>query len=226
MAGLFPGESRERDYSLFDWSYPRDFSADGEFVLFTEASGTIGTYLRKTDGLQAVRLGRGSSQALSADGRLAVAIRPGRRATRRVPNRREPARLLPKGLLKHVAAPVVCLPDNMQILFMGRGVTPQLSASTFKTSRLEIRRPSVLLAGRLASRCPQTSPRSRRLSGTRRRPSSGSSMAELRSRSWAWRRRLAAPLEFRRPSPYVLEKAVRGHAPTTCKSVPPGHQDT
>ena len=120
MAGLFPGESRERDYSLFNWSYPRDLSADGEFVLFTEASGAIATYLRKTDGSPAVKLGEGASQALSPDGRWAVAIRPDAEQLVVFPTGAGDARILPKGLIKHVTAPVVWLPDNHRILFMGQ----------------------------------------------------------------------------------------------------------
>jgi hypothetical protein len=124
MAGLFPGESRERDYSLFDWSYPRDFSADGKLVLFTEATGTVGTYLRKTDGSQPVRLDEGASQALSSDSRLAVAIRPGAEPGAEqlvvLPTGAGAARLLPKGRVERVSAPVVWL-DKRQVLFMGRG---------------------------------------------------------------------------------------------------------
>jgi Tol biopolymer transport system component len=120
MAGLFPGEASERDYSLFNWSYPRDFSADGRFVLFTEASGVVSTYLRKTDGSPAVRLGEGASQALSPNGRWAVAIRPDGEQLVVFPTGTGDSRILPKGLVKHVRAPVVWLPDNKRILFMGR----------------------------------------------------------------------------------------------------------
>jgi hypothetical protein len=120
MAGLFPGESRERDFSLFNWSYPRDFSADGKSVLFSELSGEYATYLRRTDGSPAVRLGAGASQALSPNGRWAVAIRPDAEQLVVLPTGAGDARMLPKGLIKHVTAPVVSLPDNNRILFMGQ----------------------------------------------------------------------------------------------------------
>jgi eukaryotic-like serine/threonine-protein kinase len=75
--GLFPGESKERDLSWFDWSWPSDLSEDGTNLLFTALSygvgGVPGIYLRKTEGSPAVRLGEGSALALSADGKSVLA---------------------------------------------------------------------------------------------------------------------------------------------------------
>jgi Tol biopolymer transport system component/predicted Ser/Thr protein kinase len=71
MVGMAPGTSKEVDLSWLDWSAPTDLSTDGKMLLFTE-SGVGGgenysAYLRKTDGSPAVRLGTGSSVALSPD---------------------------------------------------------------------------------------------------------------------------------------------------------------
>jgi eukaryotic-like serine/threonine-protein kinase len=77
MIGLAPGETKERDLSWLDWSTPGDVSADGKTVLFTEAGEGGGpkyaVYVRKTDGSPAVRLGEGNGDALSPDGKWAIA---------------------------------------------------------------------------------------------------------------------------------------------------------
>ncbi|PWT88735.1 MAG: hypothetical protein C5B54_10085 [Acidobacteria bacterium] len=71
MVGLAPGEQKERDLTWMDWSFPRDISEDGKFVLFEEEGAGGGdlysVYLRGTDGSPAVRLGDGVAVALSSD---------------------------------------------------------------------------------------------------------------------------------------------------------------
>ncbi|HEV8231118.1 MAG TPA: protein kinase [Thermoanaerobaculia bacterium] len=71
--GLFPGGEKEREMTWLDWSVARDLSADGKTLLFFESGegGGVGysVYLRKTDGSPPVRLGEGSGEALSPDGR-------------------------------------------------------------------------------------------------------------------------------------------------------------
>jgi len=80
IAGLGPGETKERNLSWFDWSYPTGLSADGKFVLFDEAAAIRMSeagepiYLRKTDGSPAVLLGEAQSVALSPDGKWALAV--------------------------------------------------------------------------------------------------------------------------------------------------------
>ncbi len=78
MRGLPPGESKERDLTWLDYSLPTAISADGRTVLFTEGGEGGGpgysVYVRKTDGSPAVRLGEGFGQALSPDGKWAIAI--------------------------------------------------------------------------------------------------------------------------------------------------------
>jgi eukaryotic-like serine/threonine-protein kinase len=71
MVGLASGELKERDLSWLDWSAPKDLSADGKTLLFTESGEAGGenysSYLRETDGSPAVRLGDGFGFALSPD---------------------------------------------------------------------------------------------------------------------------------------------------------------
>ena len=78
IAGLAPGETKERELSWFDRSSLRDISADGKAILFSEVGDGGGpryaVYLRRMDGSPAVRLGDGSAQGLSADGKWALSI--------------------------------------------------------------------------------------------------------------------------------------------------------
>ena len=77
--GLAAGESKERDLSWQDWTVPFAISEDGKVVLFTEAGeaggGEYAVFTRETNGASAVRLGQGSSRALSPDGKWALVLR-------------------------------------------------------------------------------------------------------------------------------------------------------
>jgi len=80
MVGLTAGTTKERDLSWLDWSAPKDLSPDGKKLLFTESGEAGGenysSYLRGTDGSPAIRLGDGSSFALSPDQKWALAGLP------------------------------------------------------------------------------------------------------------------------------------------------------
>jgi Tol biopolymer transport system component len=76
------GAEKERDLSWLDWSQATDLTADGQTLFFAESGEGGGpgysVYVRKTDGSPAVRLGEGSGQALSPDGKWALAaVKPG-----------------------------------------------------------------------------------------------------------------------------------------------------
>jgi len=77
--GLAPGESKERDLSWQDWTVPNDLSDDGKLMLFIEAGeaggGDYAVFTRDTTGTSAVRLGEGSANAFSPDGRWALVLR-------------------------------------------------------------------------------------------------------------------------------------------------------
>ena len=84
LMGITAGDSKQRELSWLDYSYPADLSADGKTLLFDEEGGggsleysksggfTYGVYVRKTDGSPAVLLGEGAAEALSPDGKLTV----------------------------------------------------------------------------------------------------------------------------------------------------------
>jgi len=77
--GLAPGENKERDLSWQDWTVPVDISEDAKLVLFIEAGeaggGEYAVFSRETKGASAVRLGQGSANAFSPDGKWALVLR-------------------------------------------------------------------------------------------------------------------------------------------------------
>jgi serine/threonine protein kinase/Tol biopolymer transport system component len=85
LLGLVDGESKQRELSWLDYTYPSDLSADGKTLLFDEEGGggalaysksgglTYAVYIRKTDGSPAVLLGEGGAVSLSPDGKWAIA---------------------------------------------------------------------------------------------------------------------------------------------------------
>jgi eukaryotic-like serine/threonine-protein kinase len=74
MMGVSAGESRERDLSWFYLQNARALSADGRTLVFSWLSGfNYASYIRKTDGSAAIRLGDGNAQDLSPDGKWVIA---------------------------------------------------------------------------------------------------------------------------------------------------------
>lgn len=77
MMALAPCDAAERDWSWLDGSWLRDISPDGRTLLFDEentaSDKTPTVYVRRTDGLPAVKLGDGNAVSLSPDGRWALA---------------------------------------------------------------------------------------------------------------------------------------------------------
>jgi Tol biopolymer transport system component len=77
--GVAPGETKERDLSWQDWTVPFAITEDGKLMLFTESGeaggGEYAVFIRDTKGGSAVRLGQGSSRALSPDGKWALVLR-------------------------------------------------------------------------------------------------------------------------------------------------------
>jgi len=72
------GADKEIDLTWLDWSLLNDISSDGRFILFTETAEGGGpgysTYLRGLDGSPAVRLGVGSGQSISPDGKRVLVL--------------------------------------------------------------------------------------------------------------------------------------------------------
>jgi len=81
MFGRQAGAARERSLAWLEASVAADLSDDGLRLLFAEGSeregGKTGVYLRDLNGAAAIRLGEGSPQDLSADGRWALVLRAG-----------------------------------------------------------------------------------------------------------------------------------------------------
>jgi eukaryotic-like serine/threonine-protein kinase len=77
--GLAPGETKERDLSWQDWTIPVDISEDGKLMLFVEAGeaggGEYAVFSRDTNGTSAVRLGQGTANSLSPDGKWTLVLR-------------------------------------------------------------------------------------------------------------------------------------------------------
>jgi Tol biopolymer transport system component len=78
IMALVPGATKERDLTWLDYSIVTDLSPDGKMLLFSEQGLAGGpqyaVYMRGTDGSPATRLGKGSAQTLSPDGKWALAI--------------------------------------------------------------------------------------------------------------------------------------------------------
>jgi Tol biopolymer transport system component len=76
LRGLSAGETKERDLSWLDYSYPADISPDGKTLLFDEEGEGGGkgysVYARNLDGSAATRLGSGLAVAISPDQRWAI----------------------------------------------------------------------------------------------------------------------------------------------------------
>ena len=81
MALGVKGVRDDVELSWHDWNVAKDISADGQFVLFEDASEAAGAQyavaLRKLDGSLPIRLGAGSTGGLSPDGKWALSISTG-----------------------------------------------------------------------------------------------------------------------------------------------------
>jgi Tol biopolymer transport system component len=79
IRGRAPGESAERDLTWLDWSIAAAISRDGRTLLFDEEGEGGGpnyaVCIRGMDGSQPIRLGEGSAEDLSPDGKWVVANR-------------------------------------------------------------------------------------------------------------------------------------------------------
>ena len=85
LIGMTADDSKQRDLSWLDYTYPADISPDGKTLLFDEEGGggsldysksgglSYAVYIRKTDGSPAVLLGEGGAVSLSPDGKSVIA---------------------------------------------------------------------------------------------------------------------------------------------------------
>jgi eukaryotic-like serine/threonine-protein kinase len=123
LMGLVAGESKERDLSWLDYSYPSDLSADGKVLLFTEAGEGGGpnysVYERKIGEMSAVRLGDGMGLGLSPDGKWVIASVPAAPAQLvLLPTGPGEVKPLTHDAINHSRAK--WLPDGRRFLFSGK----------------------------------------------------------------------------------------------------------
>ena len=122
VVGLLAGENKEHDLTWLDWSVPADLSADGKTLLIDEegegGGAAYSTYLRKTDGSPAVRLGDGRALALSPDQKWVISSplsSPGQLFL--LPTKAGEPKLLAHDAINHFGAR--WFPDGKRILFSG-----------------------------------------------------------------------------------------------------------
>ncbi len=119
-----PGETKERDLSWLDQGAVTDLSPDGKTILIDyvgEGAGTNGaTYLRKTDGSPAARLGDGTGPRLSPDGKWALAVRFTPPQLVLLPTGAGEARVLERGPIEQYAWGTTWVPDGKRVAFLGR----------------------------------------------------------------------------------------------------------
>jgi eukaryotic-like serine/threonine-protein kinase len=79
VTALGPGETRERNFSWLDWSFPSDFSVSHRMLLISEAGRGGGpnssVYLRPLNEPAATRLGEGVALCISPDGKWVLSSR-------------------------------------------------------------------------------------------------------------------------------------------------------
>jgi serine/threonine protein kinase len=121
ITGKTSSDAREHDASWFDFSIGIDVSKDGQTLLMEEGSSEASTfeiYVRRTDGSSAIRVGSGSAQALSPDGKWILActeVVP--RQLVLIPVGVGEKRTLTNDALNHSAA--AWFPDGSRVLFEG-----------------------------------------------------------------------------------------------------------
>ena len=123
LVGIAPGETAERDISWLDLGGLDDLSPDGKTFVFSywgQGSGiNYSTYLGKTDGSPAVRLGDGGRGKISPDGKWVLALLSQPSQIVFLPTAAgEMKRMEPHGIEQYSDA--TWLPDGKQIVFLGR----------------------------------------------------------------------------------------------------------
>jgi eukaryotic-like serine/threonine-protein kinase len=121
LMGLAPGETVERNLSWLDSGWLDDISADGKSFAFEysrKGSGNnYSTYLFKTDGSPPVRLGEGSGQALSPDGKWLITLKPTPSELWLLPTGAGEARAIGRFDIEQYSE-AHWLPDGKQIVFV------------------------------------------------------------------------------------------------------------
>jgi Tol biopolymer transport system component len=130
LVGMIGGETKQRDLSWLDYSYPAGLSPDGKTLLFDEEGGggslaysksgglSYAVYIRKTDGSPAILLGEGGALDLSPDGKSVISqTQDSPSQLRLLTTGAGEARDLTKDNVNHTWAR--WFPDGKRILFSG-----------------------------------------------------------------------------------------------------------
>jgi eukaryotic-like serine/threonine-protein kinase len=124
VAGLAPGETRERDLSWLSSVRITDLSADGTSFIFNESGQGSGTnyslYLRKTDGSPAIRLGSGHGHGRSPDGKSVISILLDPPQIVLLPIGAGEAKPLERFGIEQYGYGATWLPDGKSIVFIGK----------------------------------------------------------------------------------------------------------
>jgi eukaryotic-like serine/threonine-protein kinase len=116
-------DATERDLSWLDYSNIDDMASDASLIVFSEAGqgpgASIDTFLRKTDGSPAIRLGAGTIVALSPDRKWALSIVDSPNRLELLPTGVGEVRHLDPGGLHDFGDPG-WFPDSKRIIFAGR----------------------------------------------------------------------------------------------------------
>jgi eukaryotic-like serine/threonine-protein kinase len=121
LMALPPGETKERNLSWFDWSLAADISSDGKTVVFDESGEAVdakyGSFMRKTDGSPAIRLGDGAASSMSPDGKWVASLDLGSPSQiELLPIGAGQPRRLTNDSLQHIR--VAWLPDSSGLVFV------------------------------------------------------------------------------------------------------------
>ncbi|HET8646517.1 MAG TPA: protein kinase, partial [Vicinamibacteria bacterium] len=116
VIALAPGAASEREFTWLDRSAMGDLSADGKVLLFADR---FRVYTRATDGSPAVNIGEGHADALSPDGRWALATNVNGDRLMVMPTGAGEPREVPRHFIVSYAG-AAWLPDGERIVFNGR----------------------------------------------------------------------------------------------------------
>ena len=123
MRGLVPGETAEREFSWLDSSVLGYLTGDGKRVIFSDQSQSAGAdyqvALRDVATGQVVRLGPGTAQRPSPDGRWAPAFVASTGRTVLYPTGTGEAVTLDKGPLEKYSGGINWLPDSKRLILCG-----------------------------------------------------------------------------------------------------------
>ena len=121
LRGVEPGGKQERELGWFGWSEFEDMTPDGKQILFDEEGDGGGpnytVFVRNTDGSPPVRIGEGTSLAISADSSWVITQPAKGGPLSLVPTGAGEARILTHDNVNYSAARF--LPDGKRLLAVG-----------------------------------------------------------------------------------------------------------